>query len=78
MAGYICTRCGRPATYETQDYIASYCEDCWKNIARHEVAEPIEFKSYFRVTGYKNGKHYEKTISFEDEWNRYLENIAGE
>ena len=76
MASYICTCCGRPATYETQGYIASYCDDCWKDIARHEVAEQIEFKPYFRVSGFAKGEHYEKTISFEDEWNRYLNNIG--
>lgn len=75
MAGYICTNCGRPASYETQDYIASYCDDCWKDIARHEVSEPIEFKPSYKVTGFAKGGHYDRTISFEDEWNRYVERI---
>ena len=49
--------------------------DCWKDIARYEDSELIEFKPYYKVTGFKDGEHYEKIISFEDEWDRYLEEI---
>lgn len=72
MAGYVCTRCGKPATCETQGYIASFCDDCWKEIGRHERIERLEFKPYYKVIGYAKGEQYEKIISFEDEWNRYL------
>ena len=72
MAGYVCTRCGKPATCETQGYFASFCDDCWKDVARYEHIEQIEFKPYYKVTGFANSERYEKTISFEDEWNRYL------
>ena len=72
MASYVCTRCGKPATCETQGYFASFCDDCWKDIARHKHIEWIEFKPYYKVTGFANGARYEKTISFEDEWNRYV------
>ena len=72
MAYYVCTKCGKPATYETQGYFASYCDDCFKDLVRHQDVEPIEFRSYFKISGRKNGENYEKIISFEDEWNRYL------
>lgn len=72
MAYYVCTKCGKPATYETQGYFASYCDDCWKDFVRHQKVEPIEFKPYFKISGRKNGEDYEKIVSFEDEWNRYL------
>lgn len=78
MAGYVCTRCGKPATCETQGWIESFCDDCWKDFVRHERVEWLEFKPYYKVTGFQNGEHYEKTISFEDEWNRYLDNIKNE
>lgn len=78
MASYICTQCGKPATCETQGYIKSFCDDCYKNYPIHEHIERIEFKPYYKVEGYKNGEHYEKTISFEDEWNRYLDSIKDE
>lgn len=75
MASYVCTQCGRPAHYETQGYLESYCEDCWKDKVRHEKMEQIKFKPYFKVTICdKNGKR-EETISFEEEWNRYLADI---
>ena len=72
MAYYVCTRCGKPAIYETQGYFASFCEDCLKVFKRQPKVELIEFKPYFKISGYKDGEDYEKIISFEDEWNRYL------
>ena len=75
MASYICTRCGKPATCETQGYIESFCDDCWKYFVRHENIEKIKFKPYYKVTGFKNGKRYKKTISFKNEWKRYLDSI---
>lgn len=73
MAHYICTVCGRPATCETQDYLASFCDDCWKDYMRHEHIEWIEFKPYFKVSTLTEGTHFdEKIISFKDEWDRYI------
>ena len=78
IAGYVCTRCGKPATCETQGYIESFCDDCYKNHPIHERIERLKFKPNYKVTGYKNGKRYKKTISFKDEWNRYLDSIRNE
>lgn len=76
MSSYVCTRCGKPATCETtRGWIESFCDDCWKDFARHKQIEWLNFKPYYKVRGFKDGKHYEKTISFKDEWNRYLDNI---
>lgn len=75
MATYICIRCGKPAIYETRGYVTSFCEDCWKDIARHNIVDLLEFVPYYKVTVYSNGKHYKETVSFEDEWNRYLASI---
>ena len=77
MASYICTKCGQPASRETRGYIASFCEGCWKEMETkiHDKCESIEFKPYFKVTRFSKGEHYEKTISFEDEWNRYIKKI---
>ena len=72
MARYVCTCCGKPATCETQEYLASFCDDCCKDFVRHEQIEWIEFKPYYREAGFAYGEHYEKIVSFEDEWNRYL------
>jgi hypothetical protein len=76
MAKYVCTVCGKPAVYETSGYIASYCDYCWRDLARHEKGDWLHFKPQYKITGWKNGETYEKTISFEDEWNRYLENLG--
>lgn len=79
MASYICTNCGKPATFETDGYIASYCDDCWKDCVRHERGEWIKFKPYYKVSGWnKTEGRYEKTISFEDEWNHYLKSLGEE
>ena len=75
MASYICTRCGQPATIESQGYVASYCDKCWEKVGKYYHGEPIEFKASYTITGFKDGEKYTKTISFENEWNRYLELI---
>ena len=72
MAYYVCTKCGKPAAYETQDYFASYCEDCWKGLTRHGKVERIEFEPEFTIQTWTKEGTYEKTISFADEWNRYV------
>ena len=70
MSQYVCIICGEPAIYETSSYIASYCENCWKEFTQSEKAKAIEFKPEYKVTGWQNGEKYEKVISFEEEWNR--------
>lgn len=77
MASFICTRCGKPATFETNGYIASYCDDCWKDSVRHQPGEWIKFKSTYIVRGWANGGWYERLVSFEDEWNRYIKSLEG-
>lgn len=78
MASYICTICGKPATFETYGYFASYCDDCFKDKARHCEGEWIKFKPSYVVHGCKNGKSYRKTISFKREWNRYIKSLESE
>lgn len=78
MAGYVCTKCGKPAVYETRDYIASYCEDCWKDMGLAEKAKVIEFKPYYKRTNWGTGGKLSEIISFEEEWNRYLKGLEGE
>jgi DNA-directed RNA polymerase subunit RPC12/RpoP len=75
MAGYVCTICGKPATFETNSYIASFCGDCQKEFVLHDSGEQIKFKPTFKVTRYSNGVESEKIVSFEEEWNRYLQSL---
>ena len=72
LSRYVCTECGKPAIYETKGYLASYCEDCWKDFARYEGINILKFMSTYKVVGFKNGKGYSRTVDVEDEWNRYL------
>lgn len=71
MASLVCARCGRPATKEMQDYILSYCDDCWKDIKRNENWKPIEFTTQTEHTRYsvKKGKEIE-IVDFSKEWER--------
>lgn len=39
MAGYICAKCGRPATCETTGYIASFCDDCLDLLRKRQESE---------------------------------------
>ena len=72
MACHVCSICSKPAELETNGYILSFCNDCWKNLATNESTQPIEFEPYFSIFTYEVGELVEKTESFEDEWNRYL------
>lgn len=75
IASYVCTICGKPATYKTSGCIASFCNDCWKDHMRHQNGEFIKFQPYFIVNSATEDTHFdEKKISFEDEWNRYIKN----
>lgn len=75
MARYVCTVCGKPATYETHGYIASYCDDCWKDYVLHDKGEWIKFKPEYTVRRFSQEGTVTETISFEDEWNRYLKSL---
>ena len=75
MAGYICTVCGKPATFETYGYIESYCDECKNKYAQNRRGKQIKFQPEYKVVGFRNGANYEKTVSFEDEWNRYIKSL---
>ena len=75
MAYYICTHCGKPAMYETCGYLASYCEDCWKDFARHDAVNLIEFSDSYKVQKYSKGETTIIEYSFKDEWNRYINSL---
>ena len=72
MASYICCKCGKPAVFETTGYIASYCDDCFKDYVRHAKGEWIRFEPQYVQTTCKNGQKQDEIISFENEWNRYV------
>ena len=76
MAGYIWTICGKPATFESDGYIASYCDDCEKARKYRYRGERINFKPYFKVSGLTKEGSYEKIVSFEDEWDRYIKSLG--
>lgn len=71
MASLVCAKCGCPATKEMQDYILSYCDDCWKDIKRNENWKPIEFSTQTEYTRYSVLKGKEiKAVDFTKEWER--------
>ena len=72
LSRFVCTKCGKPATYEATGYLESFCEDCWKDIKRHQNVNRLEFIPTYEVVGFKNGKSYSRTVNVEDEWNRYV------
>ena len=55
IAKYICVYCGRPAEYITKGYIASLCEDCWKDKHRHEKCERLLSEHEFDKTISRDG-----------------------
>ena len=75
MVSYVCTQCGKPAMYETQGYVASFCDGCWKGLARKQKAERIEFSTEFVTVGIGD-KWRKRVVSFKDEWKRYCESLG--
>lgn len=73
MAHYVCTCCGKPATLETRGYFASFCESCGEDHRKHSRVDDIKFEPSFEVWGFRDGAKYNRIISFENEWNRYIE-----
>lgn len=76
MAKLICTRCGDTATYTTcNGWISSYCDKCIDSLEylTEDILSKIDPK--FSISFYEfaadDKKRFEKTLSFENEWNRY-------
>ena len=80
MSQYVCNQCGKPAEYMTIGYILPFCPDCFEKYCRKydEPAEKIEFKDSFVMSRYSKGVTTERTISFKEEWERYLDIITDE
>lgn len=75
ISRYVCTICGKQATFETSNYIASFCDDCWKDLVRHENGSWIKFADTYEVACFKNGESHKRIISVKDEWTRYLSKV---
>ena len=75
MAQYVCTVCGQPAEWETQNYVASFCRQCWKNFGHYEPSESVNITTKYKLIIYSNGKKTYKTVSFKREWDRYLKSL---
>lgn len=82
MARYICSYCGKPAEYETCElHIESFCSNCRKDLigCGYSAVKPITFKDFFTLVCYdKDRNKTETTISFKDEWERYISILKNE
>lgn len=76
MSQFVCTGCGAPATKMTTGYIASICDDCWKDKFKHHKIEDIKFSTKFNIISFGiNVGTTITTVDFQDEWNRYLKGL---
>jgi hypothetical protein len=72
MAMYICTVCGKPATLETNGYIASYCDECYNKLQyKAYKADRLTLETSYKIIRFTRDGKSEEIISFEEEWNRY-------
>ena len=77
LSQFVCTECGQPATMVTAGYIASICDDCWKDKYRHNKITDIQFVPQFIIKSFgRNTEHVKTIVDVSDEWNRYLESIG--
>lgn len=67
ISQFVCQKCGRPATKETQGWVASFCDECYPD---DDILESIKFEPIIHIFGYKNGERYERTLDCSDEWRR--------
>lgn len=68
MASFVCANCGVPATKEMQNYVLSYCDDCWKDLKRHDNWVPLEFNTEFEMITYPD--KVIRKYSFKKEWEK--------
>ena len=81
MAIFVCTQCGDVATHATRrGWISSFCDKCISDNSEYLTEDILteiepEFSTSFYeciVDGISGEKcYFERTLSFEDEWNRY-------
>lgn len=69
MSRYVCTKCGKPAIYESMGYMASYCGDCWNK----------EMRKYGEIFGtpaptVRKIDVSNSEVDFSAEWERLYEN----
>lgn len=62
ISSFVCTKCGKPAKYQTCGYIASFCQDCWQKHCSHIKSNELDFSA-----------ENNKLLSMA-EWNTYLQN----
>lgn len=76
LSQFVCTECGKSATKEiTTGYIASICDDCWKDKYRHHAVRDVEFDSEFQIHTFgRNVGNITTVTDVSDEWSRYLKN----
>ena len=76
LASNVCTVCGQVATWETQGYYASFCDECYKNHAYNYTSEFLSCPvTKYHFTLYKNGKKYVRTVSCLREWKKYIASL---
>lgn len=68
MASFVCAKCGEPATKEMQNYVLSYCDDCWKDQKRHDNWVPLELNTEFEIITYPSKTVCKK--NFKKEWEK--------
>lgn len=86
MAKLVCARCGDIATYMAYSgWISPCCDECINSLEYLTEDALIKIKPKFSIIFYEfaandiNGKKNRvgRTLSFEDEWNRYKNLIKG-
>lgn len=76
MSQYVCSACGQPAQWETNGYVLSFCDKCYKENKIQSTVEYIGLTTpSYKVIKFKNGIKTYHTYSFKREWERYLNTI---
>lgn len=73
LATNVCIQCGAPAEYETTCYISSLCKNCMDMSYDPDKCRKLEIQTSYISAFFKNDVLVDEEVSFEEEWQRYLE-----
>ena len=77
MSKYVCSQCGKPATYKSVGWTVPFCGKCSRLLRGNYKFMPISFQDYLYCTSNRYDiDECTVKISFNEEWNRYVNSIT--
>lgn len=76
MSGYVCSKCGKPASIITVEYILPFCKECAKNISPIiKTRSPQGTPTQANFAMFASDSTEIETYDCSSEWERYCKRI---